>query len=213
MKIKYLGHACFVITSDTGIRIITDPYETSEILTYGEITEAADAVTVSHDHFDHNNVAAIRGNPKVAKGTTKVKGMEFQGIPTYHDNTGGKQRGKNTIFCFYVDGIRVCHLGDLGHWLSDSQVAELGEVDILLIPVGGNYTIDAKIATAVYNQIKPKVVIPMHFRTEKSFPEIAGIGDFMQEKTNVSQLDTSEIEFIEGKLPKSTQIIVLKPAL
>ncbi len=115
MKIKWLGHASFLITSDSGIKIITDPYETGGGLSYGEIKESADIVTVSHDHFDHNNVAAVPGNPQVVKGTAEVKGIEFKGISTYHDEAKGGQRGKNTILCFEVDGIRVCHLGDLGH--------------------------------------------------------------------------------------------------
>ena len=213
MKVKYLGHACFLITSDSGIRIITDPYKTTENLTYGEIRESADIISVSHDHSDHNNAAAVRGDPEVVRGSAKFKGIEFKGIPSYHDDVQGGKRGSNTIFCFEVDGIRVCHLGDLGHRLSDNQVAELGKVDILLIPVGGFYTIDAEVASQVCHQIKPKVIIPMHFRTAKSFPVLAGVEDFLRGKAGVSWLDTSEMEFREGQLPEATQIIVLKPAL
>ena len=96
MRIRYLGHACFVITSDTGTRIIIDPYTTGENLNYGEIRESADIVTVSHDHSDHNNVAAVRGNPEVVRGTTKAKGIAFKGIPSFHDEAEGKQRGSRT---------------------------------------------------------------------------------------------------------------------
>ncbi len=99
-----------MITSDTGTRIITDPYVTGDELSYGEIKESADIVTISHDHSDHNNISAVRGNPEVVRGTAKAKGIEFKGIPTYHDDAGGKSRGNNTIFCFEVDGISVCHL-------------------------------------------------------------------------------------------------------
>ena len=105
MKIKFLGHAAFMITSDDGTSIITDPYETSEDLTYGEIQESADVVTVSHDHFDHCNVAAVRGNPEVVRGSAKAKGIEFKGVPSYHDDAEGTMRGGNTIICFEVDGI------------------------------------------------------------------------------------------------------------
>ncbi len=160
MKVKWLGHASFMITSETGTKIITDPYVTAENLNYGEIKESADIVTVSHEHGDHSYVAGVRGTPEAVRGTAKVKGIELKGIPTYHDNTGGSQRGKNTIFCFEVDGVRVCHLGDLGHPLSDKQAAELGSVDILLIPVGGFYTIDAKVASQLCDRLKPKVIIP-----------------------------------------------------
>ena len=215
MKIKYLGHASFIITSDTGVRIITDPYETSPDLTYGEITEPADIVTVSHGHFDHCNVAAVKGNPEVVREavTREVKGIRFEAIPTYHDDAGGKLRGSNIIFCFEVDGIRVCHLGDLGHLLDDGQVAEIGTVDILLIPVGGYYTIDARVASEVCNQLKPRVIIPMHYRTEKGIPGIAGVDDFLRGKERVSRLDTSETGFKREELPSSTQVLVLKSAL
>ncbi len=213
MKIKWLGHACFMITSDAGIKIITDPYAPSENLNYGEIKESADIVTVSHGHFDHNNVAAVKGNPEVVRETAKVKGIEFKSIPTYHDNTGGKRGGNNAVICFEVDGMRVCHLGDLGHPLSDKQTTELGKVDILLIPVGGNYTIDAKVASQICNKLTPKVVIPMHYKTDKCTLPVADVNEFLQGKKGVSRLNVSEVEFKQGELPASTQIIVLKSAL
>ncbi|MFC1977634.1 MBL fold metallo-hydrolase [Chloroflexota bacterium] len=214
MKIKWLGHATFLIISNTGTRIITDPYAPNERLTYGEIKESADIVTVSHEHFDHNNVAAVGGNPEVVRGAAKVKGIEFKGISTYHDDTDGTQRGSNIIFCFEVDGVMICHLGDLGHPLSDKQVAEVGKVDILLIPVGGNYTIDAKVATEVASKLAPKVIIPMHFQNERcpGFP-VSGVDEFLQDKAGVSRLDASETEFKQGELPATAQIVVLKPAL
>ena len=202
-----------MITSDTGLKIITDPYVTGSGLSYGEIKESADIVTRSHEHGDHNNVAAVRGNPEVISGTIEVKGIGFKGIPTYHDDADGKLRGNNTILCFEMDGIRVCHLGDLGHQLSDKQVTELGKVDILLIPVGAVFTIDAKAASQVCNQLQPKVIIPMHFRNDKCTFPIAGVDGFLHGKKDASQLDASEVEFKPGELPDNTQIIVLKPAL
>jgi len=213
MKIKWLGHACFVITSDTGIKIITDPYVTGDYLSYGEIEESADIVTVSHNHGDHNNVSAVQGNPIIVRGTAELKGIKFKGIACYHDDARGKSRGDNTILCFEVDGIRVCHLGDLGHQLSAQQLAELGKVDILLIPVGGFFTIDAKVASQVCNQLAPNVVIPMHYKTNKCEFPIAGVDEFLRGKKDVSRLDASEAEFKQGELPASTQIIVLKSAL
>ena len=213
MKIKWLGHASFLITSEAGVKIITDPYTTTPNLTYGEIRESANIVTVSHEHSDHNNVAAVRGNPEVVRKTAKAKGIDFKGVSTFHDSAEGRQRGKNTIFCFEVDGMRVCHIGDLGHPLSDKQVAELGKVDILLIPVGGGPTISPSIATEVCNKLTPKVIIPMHFRNEKCSIPSWGVDEFLKGKAGVSKLNTSEAEFKPGKLPATTQIIVLKPAL
>jgi L-ascorbate metabolism protein UlaG (beta-lactamase superfamily) len=215
MKVKYLGHATFVITSNKGVSIITDPYETGPDLTYGEITESADIVTVSHKHFDHGNVAAVKGNPEVVSrtGRSVVKGIEFNGIASYHDEAGGSLRGDNIIFCFELDGVRVCHLGDLGHRLDDKQVKEIGSIDVLLIPVGGVYTIDAKVATEVCDQLKPRVIIPMHYKTEKGLAGISGVEGFLSGKANVSRPDSSQAEFKPGELPATVQIIVLKPAL
>ncbi len=214
LQIKWLGHAAFLITSSTGIKIITDPYAPSARLLYGEIEESANIVTVSHDHGDHNNVAAVSGNPTVVRGTTEVKGIEFEGIPTFHDDSQGKERGNNTIICFEVDGVRICHLGDLGHSLSDEQVDAIGKVDILLIPVGGHFTIDAALANHTSDQLKPSVVIPMHYKTDKSSGlPIAGVDEFLKGKTDVILLDTSEMEFKAGQLPATTQVMVPKPAL
>ncbi len=215
MKIKWLGHASFLITSDTGTKIITDPYAPSDRLKYGEIKESADIVTVSHEHGDHNNVAAVKGNPKTVRGagTTEVKSIQFKGIPTYHDNAGGKERGNNTIFCFEVDGMRVCHLGDLGHPLNDKQVAEIGKVDVLLTPVGGYYPIDAAGATKASGRIKPRVVVPMHFKTSKCTYPIDDIEQFLKGKKNVRRISGSEADFKAGQLPVDSEILVLQPAL
>ncbi len=214
MKIKYLGHAAFVIISDSGLKIITDPYTTSPDLTYGEISEPADIVTVSHNHPDHCNVAAVGGNPEVLRRaeSAKARGISFKGISSYHDDERGRMKGGNIIFCFAVDGIWLCHLGDLGHRLDDKQLAEIGTVDIVFIPVGGYYTIDATVATEVCDQLKPKVIIPMHYRTEKGIPRIAGVEEFLRGKAQVKWLDTSQVEFKAGGLPDG-QTMVLKPAL
>ena len=215
MKIKYLGHSAFVITSNKGVKIITDPYTPGPDLTYGEITESADFVTVSHSHRDHNNVAAVKGSPEVISraGRSEAGGIEFRGIASSHDDVGGRLRGDNVIFCFEVDGVMVCHLGDLGHRLDDKQLKEIGRVDVLLIPVGGNYTIDARVATEVCNQLKPRVIIPIHYKTEKGLLNIAGVDEFLRGKANVSRPDSSQAEFKPGELPATGQIIVLKPAL
>jgi L-ascorbate metabolism protein UlaG (beta-lactamase superfamily) len=215
MKIKYLGHSAFAITSDSGVKIIADPYGTSPDLTYGEIKTTADVVTVSHDHFDHANVAAVGGNPQVMRRAevATAKGIKFKGIISYHDDEAGRMRGNNVIFCFEVDRLKVCHLGDLGHRLDARQLKEIGSVDILFIPVGGYFTIDAKVATAVCEQLKPRVIIPMHYRTNKGLPTIAGVDEFLRGKDKVKWLDTSQVEFKAGELPEAGQIIVLKPAL
>ena len=213
MKLKWLAHASFLITADDGTRIITDPYATGEGFKHSEIDESADIVTISHEHFDHNNTAAVKGDPQVVKYTAEVKGISFKAVVTTHDDKGGSERGNNNIYCFQVDGIRICHMGDLGHLLTDNQVVEVGKVHVLLIPVGGFFTIDAKTAGMVAEQVRARVIIPMHYKTEKMNLPISDVEGFLKDKDNVTRLDTSEVEFTLAALPTSPQIIVLRSAL
>ncbi|MBI2860422.1 MAG: MBL fold metallo-hydrolase [Chloroflexi bacterium] len=213
MKVKWLGHATFLITAGDGTRIITDPYTTGDALNYGEIRETAEIVTMSHEHFDHNNLAAVKGKPSVVTGTAEVRGIKFRGIPTDHDEAGGSKRGKNTILCWEVYGVKLCHLGDLGHVLTQKQATEVGKVDVLLAPVGGYYTIDAAAATKICEQLKPAVVIPMHFKTDRVSMPISGVEEFLKGKRNVTRQAGSEAEFKAGKLPSATEVMVLRPAL
>jgi L-ascorbate metabolism protein UlaG (beta-lactamase superfamily) len=214
MKIKWLGHSCFLITSEKGTKLITDPYTVGVGINYAPIKESADIVIVSHDHGDHNNVSAVQGQPQIVKGSgiKNVSDIEFKGVATYHDKSQGKERGDNTIFCFTVDGIALCHLGDLGHLLSQEQVDSLGSVDILFIPVGGVFTINAAEASQVCTQLRPKMIIPMHFKTPKCAYPISDVNIFLEGKEKVRQWDKSEIEFQAGKLPTESEIIVLPPA-
>lgn len=215
MKIKWLAHACFLITSPGGTRIITDPYATGSGLNYGQISESADVVTTSHDHFDHNNVGGVKGQPQVVKGVGqhRASGIDFLGVAAFHDEAHGSARGASTIFAFAVDGVRLCHCGDLGHTLTPEQVAEIGPVDVLLVPVGGTYTLDAAGARHLCSQLNPRMVIPMHFKTPGCGLPIAGVDDFIQGRSSVRHVSGSEIEVTADNLPPSTQIVVLTPAL
>jgi L-ascorbate metabolism protein UlaG (beta-lactamase superfamily) len=218
MKIKYFGHAAFLITSDAGVRIILDPYDPGayrEQLSYGPIKDPADIVLTSHDHGDHNGVKDIAGSPQIVKGsgTQTAKGITIKGVPTYHDSSKGSERGENTLFVLSVDDLKVCHLGDLGHVLGEKELRDLGPVDILLMPVGGLYTIDAKEATRVADQIKPRVIIPMHFRTRKCTFPIAPVDDFIKGKANAKRPGASETAYTKSTLPKKAEIVVLEHAL
>jgi len=214
MKVKWLGHACFLIISEKGMRVITDPYGVMGGLLHGPIKESADVVLVSHDHADHNNAGAVAGAELVkGPGIKKARGMEFLGIATHHDDKGGRERGEVTAFCFTMDGLRVCHLGDLGRQLSDAEAKQIGKVDILFIPVGGFYTVDAKGATAVVEKLAPGVVFPMHYKTPKLAWSIAGVDRFIQGKTAVRQVNGSEVDLKADQLPATREIIVLEPAL
>jgi len=213
MKINWLAHATFAITSDAGTKIITDPIANGEHMTYDELDESADIVTVSHDHLDHCNVAAVKGNPEILRASAEVKGIKFKAIPSYHDASQGKDRGSNTMFSIELDGIRVFHPGDLGHLLSDLDVKEIGKVDIIFLPVGGHFTIDPMVAGQLCDQLKPKIIIPMHFKTDKCKMPIVGVDEFLKGKENVTRLDSSEVEFKSEELPDTARIIVMKPAL
>ena len=217
MKIKWLGHACFLITLNSGVKVITDPYETGfrDIINYGPINESADIVTISHQHGDHNYTGDLQGSPEIVQGDGKhlVKGIEFVGIPCFHDRVSGQERGDNTIFCFTIDDIRICHCGDLGHPLDDSTVSSLGQVDVLLIPTGGSPpTLELDEAIALGEKLRPGVIIPMHFRNQKcDFPKY-GIEDLMKLKPTTIQVGKSEIELSVGQYPIG-QILILDPAL
>jgi L-ascorbate metabolism protein UlaG (beta-lactamase superfamily) len=218
MKVKWYGHAAFLITSDLGAKIITDPYEPGAFggaIAYGPIPDQADIVLVSHDHADHNFVQGLKGKPQVIKGTGshKVKNLEFKGFAAYHDGRKGSERGQNTIFCFSVDGVRICHLGDLGHVPSDPEAKQIGPVDLLLIPVGGVYTIDPAQATQTAQKLSPKIVIPMHYKTPRCGFPLALVEDFTSGKAGVKKIKDSEVEIKKESLPQYTEIIVLQPAL
>ena len=215
MKVRWLGHACFLVTSGDGVRVITDPYAVDGGISHAPVTEAADVVLVSHDHFDHSDVSTLQGRPEVVRGsrTRTVKGIPITGVVTYHDSSQGGDRGTNTVFCFTVDDIKLCHLGDLGHVLSEEQVEEIGPVDILLVPVGGFYTIGPSEASQICDQLKPKVVIPMHFRTPRCAFPIADAEEFLEGKENVRRVAGSEVEVERGTLPAVTEFVLLQPAL
>ncbi len=215
MRVKWLGHACFLITSRDGLRVITDPYAVGGGINYSPIKETADVVSVSHGHDDHSNVSAVKGKPEIINtaGIKTAKGIHFRGVATFHDEAQGRQRGSNTIFCFTMDDIKFCHLGDLGHVLNPEQVSEIGAVDILFVPVGGYFTIDAAVATQVCDQLGPKVIIPMHFKTPKCTYPIADVEDFLKGKKNVRRIDNSEVDFEVEKLPANTEILILHPSM
>ncbi len=218
MKIRYLGHATFLITTADGVRIITDPYEPGGYggaIGYGPITEEADVVTISHEHGDHNYLAGVPGHPEIIRGPGWHLGKEvpIHGVAAHHDASGGQERGEVTIFVFDVDGVKVCHLGDLGHVLNHDQVRQIDAVDVLLLPVGGMATVDAATAAEVANQLGAPVIIPMHYKTEKLGFPFAPRDDFLRGKSNVKLLGHSEVEITRQSLPEAPEIWVLEPAL
>jgi L-ascorbate metabolism protein UlaG (beta-lactamase superfamily) len=202
MIITWLGQSAFKLQdkiSSDGITVVTDPYGKETGLKMPSFE--ADIVTVSHDHLDHNNVEALRGNPFIidCAGEYDTKGILIEGIDSYHDEEEGKLRGGNIIYRIEIDDISIVHLGDLGHILSNEQLEKLVGTDILLVPVGGKYTLDAKKAVEVISQIEPRIVIPMHYKVdglayedfdsiEKFIKEI-GIEPSREEKLKISKKD------------------------
>lgn len=184
MFISYLGHACFKLQDKIGpegVTVVTDPFDKDLGLKVPNFE--ADIVTVSHKHSDHSNSAALRGNPFVvdAPGEYEIKGVMLQGVESFHDDKNGAERGANIVFRIEIDGVSFAHLGDLGHVLSDEELEQLGVIDVLLIPVGGKYTLDAKRAVEVVNQIEPRIVIPMHYKLPGSKLDIDGSEKFVKE--------------------------------
>lgn len=215
MKLQWLGHACFLITSDSGLRIITDPYD--EQVGYDLPAVEADIVASSHDHFDHANVKVVKGSPDLlnAPGTHSLRGITFKGTPTYHDQSKGSERGANIVFSFDVDGVVLCHLGDLGHVLSEEEAREIGPVDLMMIPVGGFYTIDKSEANQVTGQLNPKIVVPMHVKNDKCQFPIETVDGFLalNKDKKITKHTDSTMEVAAGDLPSEMEIHVLQHAL
>jgi L-ascorbate metabolism protein UlaG (beta-lactamase superfamily) len=215
VSITWIGHACFAIRSSEGFVIVTDPYSNIGYKNPNQYPDiVANAITVSHEHSDHNAVGFVNqvpGGAKVIRGSGEhlVDGIRIKGIGTYHDEVQGAQRGPNTVFVMDVDGIRICHLGDLGHLLSAAQLSEIGVVDVLMIPVGGVYTIDAAKATMVLEQIRPRIAIPMHYKTPSLSFSLDPVDKFLSGKEGVERPGTDTITLTPGELPDPVKIIVL----
>ena len=208
MDISWLGHSCFRIKGSHAT-VITDPYSPSLGYSLGKPT--ARIVTVSHQHPGHSYVQGIGGEPRVitGPGEYEISGILIIGIATFHDAEGGGKRGKNTVYLMEVDEVSVCHLGDLGHVLTAEQAEELGNVDILLLPVGGVSTINAPAAAEVVRRLEPKVVIPMHYKTQALSWELEPVGRFLKE-IGVKEVNSHpKLSFTRSSLPASTQIFLL----
>ncbi|MCB1154031.1 MBL fold metallo-hydrolase [bacterium] len=216
MKVRYNGHSCFSIFDKDGLCIVMDPYEPGSYggaISYHPIDSKPDIITVSHDHPDHSDVGQFEGDFEVLRDAGEAKGIKFETLQVYHDRSEGSERGPCKIFKFQVDGVTICHMADLGHVLSDEQVEWIGDVDVMMLPVGGYYTIDANEATDTVERTRPKIVIPMHYKTDKCGFDITTYEPFIEGKQNVQVLDTDEIELFSDKLPGVTEIFVLKHRL
>ena len=220
MEIRWYGHACFRIATEAS-SIITDPYDPSIGIAPREPLES-DIVTVSHGHYDHNNVGLVRGAPLVISTPGEhlpqsCSGCRIFGMSTYHDEDAGAKRGQNTVFLIEIDSARVCHLGDLGHVLNSAQIERLKPIDILLVPVGGTYTLDAHAAASLVRALSPRIAVPMHYAIPGLKISIDPVDRFLEEM-NASDAERVEaLSFVRDEKTREskplTQIVVMNPII
>ena len=208
MEITWLGHSCFQIKSKDAV-IITDPCHPSTGYPLDNLQ--ADIVTVSHSHPGHCYTEAITSEFREIKdpGEYELRGVFIMGISTFHDADQGKQRGKNTIYVMEIDGVTLCHLGDLGHLPSSDLIDDMGAIEVLFIPVGGVSSLDGSAAAEVTKRLTPKIVIPMHYMTPASSRELEPVDKFLKE-LGVAKIDPKPKLIVNRPtLPTSTQVITL----
>lgn len=209
MVITWLGHSCFLLETSQGSKILIDPFDSA--LGNSPYKGSVDIVTISHNHFDHNFTKEI--NPGFLSltypGTYDSYDIKIQGFPSYHDKVNGLKRGSNIIFTYEADNFRLCHLGDLGHMLTDDVIDLLGSIDVLFIPIGSNFTLDAEVAYSLCRKIQSKFVIPMHYKTSQlSFPG-EGIEKFIALMKNAMNLNSNTL-VLDELPPARNQVRLLE---
>ncbi len=217
-KITWAGQSCFQISVSNGkdneANIAIDPFD--EKIGLKMPSFSADILFVTHSHYDHNNTGAVKGSPFLIEnlGEYEIKGVFVQGISSFHDDKEGKERGLNIIYTIEAEDIRFCHLGDFGQkQLTDEQLEKIGKVDILMIPVGGTFTIDSSEATKVIGQIEPKIVIPMHYELPKLKLKLDGVDKFLKAMGKNSVVPQDKLTIKSSALSKdgAMEIVVLRP--
>jgi L-ascorbate metabolism protein UlaG (beta-lactamase superfamily) len=209
VEIIWLGHSCFRIKGSQAI-IITDPFPPD--LGYSLGNQTADVVTISHGHPSHSYYQGIKGEPRLVKGPGEyeIAGVLILGLTTFHDAVKGESRGKNTIYLMEVDGVAICHLGDIGHILGDEAIEEMGNIDILMLPVGGVSTIVPAMAAEIIRKVEPKIVIPMHYKTPATSRQLEPVDNFLKEMGQAQVEPKPKLNVTKSNLPLGTQVTVLK---
>jgi L-ascorbate metabolism protein UlaG (beta-lactamase superfamily) len=212
MEIFWLGHSCFQLRGKN-VTLITDPFTPQQGYSLGKIN--APIVTVSHNHAGHNYVQGVGGNPRVVRGPGEyeISDVLITGVAAFHDSKRGQERGRNTIYVIHMDDLVICHLGDLGHTLQEAQLEEVADADILLIPIGGRNTINATQAAEVISQVEPRIVIPMHYRTEAiagTHPDLEPLDKFCREMGIEAVSPQPKLVVTRNSLPQETQVVILE---
>jgi len=212
MEISYYGHSCFLLRSKRAT-VLIDPF--ADYVGWRLPKLEADIVCCSHQHRDHNCLERIKGEPFIITepGEYEIKGVSVVGLPTWHDNKKGEERGENTVFIINMAGFQICHLGDLGHVLSNKQRDEINGVEVLMIPVGGVYTLGTKRAVEVIKQIEPSYVLPMHFQTKESgkdFKDLATLDEFLKQAEVEDTTSQPKLRLDSADLPEEPKIVILE---
>lgn len=212
MKVRWFGHSCFQLRTEDGVRIVTDPYDPTVGTLPADLT--ADIVTVSHQHFDHNYVTAVKGRYEMftGPGAHEAAGVKVTGIHSWHDEQMGAKRGPNTIFVIEADGLRICHMGDLGAIPGKEELLSLQDLDYVMVPVGGTYTLDPQGADRLISMIGPRVVIPMHYGMKPGLDKLIPVARFIEGKDDV--IHAASVEYTMVKPVKKAgrpAYLLLKP--
>ncbi len=209
-----MGHSSFKLRGKS-VTVVTDPYDPEFVGLKYPKTEA-DIVTVSHCHSDHNFISIVGGGPFVISlpGEYEIKGVSVFGFSSYHDDKQGTEKGKNIIYLIEIDGLRICHLGDLGGGLSAELIEEIGTVDVLCIPVGGKVTLEPNEAVELINQIEPSIVLPMHYNlpsmNQKIFGDLKPVDEFLSKMEVEDKTVLDKLTISKDKLPEETKVVILE---
>ena len=211
MRITWHGHSCCELRNTMGV--VIDPHDGKSIGIKPPVVKA-DIVLVTHEHFDHNCVRIVKGDPVVVRepGEHTPKGLRIIGLPTFHDHESGTKRGRNIIYTFVFDGIRICHCGDLGHMITNEQIRTIGPVDVLFVPVGGTFTLDLAEVRELISTLNPSIVVPMHYRWGSLSISVQTIEPFLEDIPEEQVLGVgNEVELIKEELPPVTEYWVFSP--
>jgi len=217
MNINWCGQSCFQIYSSQNknhqVSIVIDPFDNEIGLRIPKLQ--ADVLLISHDHHDHNNIKAVSGDPLVINGPGEydVKEVVINGIPGFHDNSQGSERGRITIYTIETEEIKLCFLSDLGQKeLTSEQLDKIGDVDILMIPIGGTYTINSAEAIKIMGQIEPKITIPMHYKIPKLNIKLEEADNFLKSLGIKNLEPLAKLSIKKKDLPtEEAKIILLQP--